>query len=201
MKFIKQLIPAGLAIIIVMIGFSLNVSAAPVWPHADDVKPDKTWKISFNKPADRSTVSKDSIYITDSKGASISNVITFINSDETVQISPPSGNYRAGETYTIHITQAVKNRNGKALKEGITKTFTIEKITYDLVNVQTDGTTAVVRKFNSFEEAAGQMASNQAVLKSGTIIYMPSGLVSTKSANGSSLTILYSDKSLKREVT
>ncbi|WP_301107737.1 N-acetylglucosaminidase [Sporosarcina sp.] len=201
MKFLKPLIATSLAALVVMISFSLNAGAATVWPHVDNVEPTKTWKISFNKPVDRKTVTNKSIYITDSKGIKLSNVITFSNSDETVQILPPSGNYRAGETYTIHITPAVENRDGKALKEGVTKTFTIEKVTYDLANVQTDGTVSIVRKFTSFEEAASQMTQNQAVLKSGMIVHMPSGLVSTKSANGSSLTILHSDKLLKKEVT
>lgn len=201
MKFIKQLIVTSLATLVVMIGMSLNVGAATEWPHAVDVEPNKTWKISFNKPVDRTTVNANSIYITDSKNVKLTNAVSFSNSDEIVQILPPSGNYRAGETYTIHITPAIKNRDGKALKEGITKTFTIEKVTYDLANVQTDGTVSIVRKFNSFGEAASQMTKNQAVLKSGMVVHMPSGLVSTKSANGSSLTILHSDKLLKKEVT
>ncbi|WP_153730428.1 N-acetylglucosaminidase [Sporosarcina obsidiansis] len=203
MKLFRNITAGILIVFLLMLVQSLSVEAtSTTWPQTNNVPSDKIWKITFNKSVDRMTVNANSIYITNSKGTKLSNSITFSNSDRYVHIAPPTGGYRHAETYTLHITQSVRNSEGKPLKESITKTFTIEEApTYDLANVQADGATTIVEKFPSFEEAMRRMGADQAILLNGIIIHMPDGLVVTKATNGSSLTILHSDKLLKKEET
>ncbi|WP_198040317.1 N-acetylglucosaminidase [Sporosarcina ureae] len=191
-------------VIVFLLTFAMTLSTkAATWEdHSPDQNPDKPWTVTFNKPVNKNTVNKKSIYITDSKGVTQNNEITYSDSDQKVHIAPPAGNYRSGETYTLHITQAVHNTDGKPLKASVTKTFSIKAgMTYDLANVQANGTTTIVEKFPSFEAAASRMNSNQVVLFQNNIIHMPSGLISTVAYGGSSLTILYANENLTREET
>ncbi|WP_158231975.1 MULTISPECIES: glucosaminidase domain-containing protein [unclassified Sporosarcina] len=181
---------------------TLSTKAATWEDHSADQDPDKPWTVTFNKPVNKDTVNKKTIYITDSKGVTQNNEITYSDSDQKVHIAPPAGNYRSGETYTLHITQAVHNTDGKPLKAPVTKTFSIKAgITYDLANVQANGTTTIAEKFPSFEAAAGRMKSNQVVLFQNKIVHMPKGFISTVAYGGSSLTILYANENLTRQET
>ncbi|MDV6378757.1 glucosaminidase domain-containing protein [Sporosarcina sp. GW1-11] len=199
----KYLLFTGVAVLVSLIFTSFSAEATTVtWPHSPNEEPNKSWKVSFNKPVDRATVNSNTVYITDSTDVKQPNVLTFSNGDQSIHIAPPIEGYRHAETYTLHITESVRNMDGKALKQSVSKTFTIkEQPTYDVVNVQQDGTTTLIAKYNTFEEASRRMQPNQAVLFQGKIIHMPAGLVATKSFGSSSLTILHSDKLLKKEVT
>ncbi|PIC63223.1 hypothetical protein CSV79_12835 [Sporosarcina sp. P13] len=203
MKLVKKLVMSSMLMFVLLIAMSLSVEAASItWPHSPNEEADKTWTISFSKPVNRTTVNSNTVYITDSLGVRQTNSFAFSNSDTFVHIAAPSGGYRHAETYTLHITQGVKNSDGKALKEYVTKTFTIKaELTYDVINVKQDGTTSLVAKYSTFEDASHRMQSTQAVSYQGKIIHMPAGLVSTKSFGSSSITILHSDKLLKKEVT
>ncbi|WP_240315706.1 glucosaminidase domain-containing protein [Sporosarcina sp. PTS2304] len=180
-----------------------TVEAATIaWPHSSDEEPNKSWKVTFNKSVDRATVNPETLYITDSKGVKQANSWTFSNNDQSIHIAPPADGYRFAETYTMHITESVRTIEGKALKQRVSKTFTIKKQpTYEVVTVKSDGSTTVVNNFSNFGDALRQMGSNEAIMFQGKIIHMPAGLVSTKSLGSSSLTILHSDKLLKKEIT
>ncbi|WP_233192125.1 glucosaminidase domain-containing protein [Sporosarcina sp. P34] len=195
-------IPSTLFAVLITLVMTLSTEAA-TWPdHSPDQNPDKPWTITFNKPVNKDTVSESTIYIKDSKGTTQNNEITYSDSDKKVHIAPPTGNYRSGETYTLHITQAVHNTDNQPLNAPVTKTFSIKAgITYDLANVQANGTTSTVERFPSFEAAASRMNSNQVVLFQNNIIHMPKGLISTVAYGGSSLTILYADQALKTQET
>lgn len=186
-----------------LVTFSLMfVAEAATWPdHSPNQEPDKSWTITFNKPVKRETV-PGSIYITDSQGIIQENVLSYSDADKKIHIAPPVGNYRYGEHYTLVITQAVENTDGQSLKSPITKTFSIKAgVTYDLANVQANGTTSIIERFPSFEAAANRMNSNQVVLLQNKIIHMPAGLVSTVAYGGSSLTILYANEALTTQET
>lgn len=202
MKSMTKLITTAVIAFLITLAMTLSTEAATWQDPSPDQNPDKTWIVTFNKPVNKDTVSEDTIYIKDSKGVTQTNAITYSDSDKKVHIAPPAGNYRSGETYTLHITQAMHNTDGNPLKVPVTKTFSImTDRTYDLANVQANGTTNVVERFPSFEAAASRMNGNQVVLFQNHIIHMPSGLISTVAYGGSSLTILYADKDLKRQET
>ncbi|WP_232329845.1 MULTISPECIES: glucosaminidase domain-containing protein [unclassified Sporosarcina] len=192
------------AVIAIMVTFALTLSAeAAAWQdHSPDQEPDKTWIVTFNKPVDKATVTTKTIYITDSNNEKQTNPITYSDSDKKIHMAPPAGNYRNRETYTLHITQALRNNEGTELKEPVTKTFSIKKSpTYDVATVQANGTTTVAASYPSFEAAASQMRAGQAVLFQNEIIHMPAGLVSTVASGGSSLTILYNNAALTSQET
>lgn len=198
----KYLMVVSVAVIGSFLVTSFFAEAATItWPHAANQEADKTWKITFNKPVDRTTVTSDTLYSVDSDGVKQKNTITFSNEDRSIQIEPPLEGYRFSQTYTLHITEAIHNVAGKSLKQNVSKTFTIKDVFYEVVNVPAKGPFTLVEKYKSFELAARQMQSDQAVVLHGEIIHMPAGLVSTKALGKSSLTILHSDPSLKREVT
>lgn len=201
MKNMTKLITTTVIALLVTFALTLSVEAA-TWPdHSPNEEPNKTWTITFNKPVNRATV-PTSIYIKDSQGIRQQNAFTYSDADRKIHIVPPTGNYRNGENYTLYITQAVQNTDGKPLKTAVTKTFSIKAgVTYDLANVQANGTTTIVERFPSFEAAASRMNSNQAVLFQNKIVHMPTGIVSTVAYGGSSLTILYADEALKFQET
>ena len=198
MKFITTSAIALMAIF-ALIG---SVEAA-TWPdHSPDQERDKTWTVTFNKPVNKATVNANTLYITDSKGTKQGNAITYSENDKKIHIAPPAGNYINGEKYTMYITQAVQNSDGKQLKEPVIKTFSIKKsTTYDLADVQADGTTILVEKYLNFEDAKSNMNDNQAVLFQNKIIHMPKGFVSTIAPDNKSVTILYTNTNLKTEET
>ncbi|WP_231293352.1 N-acetylglucosaminidase [Sporosarcina sp. P33] len=191
------------AVITLLVSFALTLSAeAAAWPsHSPNKEANKTWTVTFNKPVDKTTVNSN-VYITDSKGVKQQNSFTYSAFDKKVHIAPPAGNYRNGETYTLHITQAVYNTDGELLKSPITKTFSIKAgVTYDVANVQANGMTSIVESFSSFEAAASRINSSQVVLFQNKIVHMPKGLVSTMAYGNSSLTILYANKALTIQET
>ncbi|PIC77050.1 hypothetical protein CSV74_07185 [Sporosarcina sp. P19] len=202
MKSMTKLLTTTIIVFLLTFAMTLSTKAATWEDHSPDQNPDKPWTVTFNKPVNKNTVNEKSIYITDSKRVTQNNEITYSDSDQKVHIAPPVGNYRSGETYTLHITQAVHNTDGKPLKAPVTKTFSIKAdITYDLANVQANGTTTIVEKFSSFEAAASRMNSNQVVLFQNKIVHMPKGFISTVAYGGSSLTILYANENLTRQET
>ena len=184
--------------------FALTGQAeAANWPdHSPDQEPNKTWTITFNKPVNKATINSDTLYIMDSRGAKQNNAITYSENDTKIHIAPPVGNYTTGEKYTMYITQAIQNTDGKPLKVPITKTFSIKKSsTYDLADIQADGTQTIVGKYLNFEDAKRNMNTDQAVLYQNKIVHMPTGLISTVPSGSSSLTILYANEALIAQET
>ena len=191
------------AVLALMTGLAIILPAEAAWPdHSPDQLPDKTWTITFNKPVDRETINKNTLYIRDSRETKQDNRFTYSDSDRKIHIAPPPARYQNGETYMLYITQGVQNMDGKPLKTPVTKTFSIQAgDTYDLATVQANGTTTVVDRFSSFEAAANRMTAGQAVLYRNKIVHMPKGLVSTVAAGSSSLTILYANEKLTLQET
>lgn len=175
---------------------------ASAWPDSPNEGPYKIWNIKFSKAADRSTVNSDSIYITDSFGIKQDNTYTFSGDGKMIQVLPPENGYRAGETYILYVTKSVRTETGEPLKEQAVKRFMIkEESRYEVAAVSADGKLSPVASYSNFASAAARMSSGQAVVHNGEIIHMPKGLVSTLSSKTSSLTILYADKQLKKQLT
>ena len=110
-----KLITTAVIAFLITLAMTLSTEAATWQDPSPNQNPDKTWIVTFNKPVNKDTVSEDTIYIKDSKGVTQTNAITYSDSDKKVHIAPPAGNYRSGETYTLHITQAMHNTDGNPL--------------------------------------------------------------------------------------
>ncbi|SEJ63048.1 S-layer homology domain-containing protein [Bhargavaea ginsengi] len=73
---------------------------------------------------------------------------------------------------------------------------------YATANVNADGTTKVVKKYNTFEEAAAAMGNEQVVVYGDTVVKMQYGVVITKpTLSGSSLTNVYEKPDMKTAFT
>ncbi|EMR07937.1 Endo-1,4-beta-xylanase A precursor [Bhargavaea cecembensis DSE10] len=67
-----------------------------------------------------------------------------------------------------------------------------EELSYATAETVSDGTTTVVKKYKSFEEAAGAMGNGQVVIYGDSIVKMQSGVVITKpTLSGSTLTNVF----------
>lgn len=172
------------------------------WEESVDVKKDKIWTVKFNRAVNPISIHSDSIFVVDETGAKKAIRYSFTSGNTQVLVSPPTEGYSYGSSYTLHITDKIKDSDGKSLSKYVKKKFTIEKpITYNVVNLQQDGTTSVVKSYYTYAEAADNLQTNQAIHYNGSLIKIPGGMVVTKAASGSSLTIIYADKQLKKEIT
>lgn len=200
MEYMKLWIAAA---ILAFISLAVPEQAdASAWPDSLNEEPDKIWNIKFSKATDHSTVNSDSIYITDSFGIKQDNTYTFSEDGKMIQVLPPENGYRAGETYTLYVTKSVRTETGEPLKEQAVKKFMVkEESRYKVAAVSADGKLSPVASYSNFASAAARMGSGQAVLYNGDIIHMPEGLVSTLAGKTSSVTILYADKQLKKQLT
>lgn len=194
-----------ITILLIFSLFLFGIAASPT--HAASISDDsfdnpttKEWTISFNKPVDPSSVHSNSVYVTNQAGNKVNT--TASTRQDKVIVSPPTNGYTNGETYTLHITD-VRNANGVNLKESVHKNFTIEKIvkTYDVVNVLANGTTAITSSFNTYGQAVANKRADQAIQFDGVIITMLAGIVVTKQAGASSLTIIYEHPNFRTNQT
>ena len=65
------------------------------------------------------------------------------------------------------------------------------ELTFDTATIQADGTTKLLKKYKTYDEALAVLKGEQAILYGDSIIKMPSGIVVTKPTLASSLTNIY----------
>ena len=92
------------------------------WKEKVNVPSNKEWKIRFNYPIDGSVLDSRNIYIKDSKGNIIRNVILYFDNETTIVIRPYR-NYDSG-VYYLYI-ENIKSTTGKELKQGVKMKFTV----------------------------------------------------------------------------
>ncbi|SES04175.1 glucosaminidase domain-containing protein [Psychrobacillus sp. OK032] len=191
--------------VILLFALPLMASAEEFESNLDDalnVKPDKVWTITFNKPIDPASAHSNSIFVVNSLGEKKNGAITVSANRKSVIVAPPLEDYKNAETYTLHITRDIKDDKGESLSSYTFKKFTIGSSgTYDIVSILANGTTNLVKSYAKFEEAVTNLKADQAIQYNGSLIKMPSGLVVTKATASSVLTNIYSDKQLKKAAT
>lgn len=200
-KYSSKYIIISLFALVMMLVLPAWVTAAPM-DDAINVRSDKTWTITFNKEVDSTSINSNSIYVLDQFGTKTNGKITVSSNRKSVIISPPAEGYTYSATYTLHITNSVKDENGKPLSTYNQKKFTIEALgTYDIVNISSNGTTSLVKTYDTYEKALTNLKTNQGIQYKGSLIKMPSGMVITNANTTSVLTNIYSDKQLTKPVT
>ncbi|MBP2032338.1 N-acetylmuramoyl-L-alanine amidase [Clostridium algifaecis] len=80
-----------------------------------NVEINKTWKISFNKELDKSTINESSIIVTDSSGNTVPVKINIEDNGCVVDVTP-QGNYKYGQAYSVTVKSGIKTSNGDTLK-------------------------------------------------------------------------------------
>jgi len=97
-------------------------------PHTT-VTPEKEWTISFNHAVNPDSVSNKTVYVTDSAGNILTNVVSVSNTDEkAVVVKAPTNGYEHGQTYTLHIAQSVAMKHATtSLNDAVEMKFVIEE--------------------------------------------------------------------------
>ncbi|UZQ50261.1 cadherin-like beta sandwich domain-containing protein [Clostridium kluyveri] len=88
------------------------------------VDADKKWQIKFTKPADAATVTKNNVYVVNSKGIKVEAEISY-GSDNLLKVTPVEL-YKSGETYYLYITKGVKAKDGTSLVNELRYQFTVK---------------------------------------------------------------------------
>lgn len=179
-----------------------SLSSAASFETSVNVKPDKTWTITFNKAVDASSVHANSVYVLDQFGVKQNGPLTVASDRKSVQVAAPTEGYTYAATYTLHITNSVTDEDGKPLATYNQKQFTIETPgTYDVVNIAANGTTSVVKSYATYEIALTNLKPGQAIQYKDSLIKMSRGMVVTKANGANVLTNVYSDKQLTKAFT
>lgn len=198
----KHIVIYFLAIIIALIAPMIASAEGLPADDALNVKPNKTWTIKFSKEVDPATINTDSIFVLDQFGEKKNGAVTLSADQKTVSVAPPLEGYIHSATYTLFITNNIKDKNGEPLSKDISKKFTIEAPgTYNIVSIQSDGTTSLVKTYATYNEALTNLKADQAIQYKDSLIKMPGGLVITKATATNLLTNIYSDKQLTKAVT
>lgn len=184
-----------------LITSTIPAYAEVIWDSSPDQPINKPWTVSFNQSVDPLSVHKDSVYVMNELGDKITTTST-VRGDK-ITISPPPTNYTNGETYTLHITNLVRNTEGEQLKEPVRKKFTIVQAPkpYDVVTIHPDGSTTSTNSFTTFAEAVAHTNTGQAIVFKNKIIKMPIGIIVTKPTASSSLTNIYTNETFKSAYT
>lgn len=92
-----------------------------------DIPTDKVWEFSFGNELDSSTVNTQNITITDGSGDSVPVGISLANEQKTIRITPPSGGYKKGETYVLHVENKVGYTNGGTVSKPYDLAFSTQR--------------------------------------------------------------------------
>ncbi|MEK4711876.1 glucosaminidase domain-containing protein [Sporosarcina sp. FSL K6-5500] len=176
-------------------------NAEIAWDMSADQPTNKPWTITFNKPVDRNSVGANTVFVVDAAGNKVKSEV--LTDGDKVIILPPNGGYTPSTTYSLHVTNGVRNSDDTPLKESVIKKFSIVEAdpTYDTATLRSDGSTTISKSFATYNEAIAALTVGQVILYDDAIIKMDSGIVVTKPTVDSVLTIIYSDQNFRNEAT
>lgn len=124
MKKVK-IFTASIAIFLTLIAAS-SVKAANFKDY-QVVNSNKTWTVKFTQELTLDELNKASIVVKDSKGTIIPVNLQPGADGKTILILPPSEGYKSGESYTLTLSDNIKNIKGKKLKTNTDMHFSIKK--------------------------------------------------------------------------
>lgn len=97
-------------------------SNASKWDKKQSKDVKKSWKISFNKDLDPSTVNDTSVMVIDDNFEPVE--CTIACTGGTIVVTPVNS-YQAGKTYHIYLSTAIADKNGKHLSKAIHQDFVV----------------------------------------------------------------------------
>ncbi|KYH34721.1 hypothetical protein CLTEP_13180 [Clostridium tepidiprofundi DSM 19306] len=104
-----------------------------------DVKPNKIWSIKFNKDIDTNSIKDDSVKVVDSNGNKMDIKLKTKLDDSTVlEVIPPDEGYVFGETYTLYVSDDIKDVSGNKLSKPVRMKFTIKSTEYDYATAKVE---------------------------------------------------------------
>lgn len=75
----------------------------------------KQWNLTFNWPLKSATVTKQNIFIRDTKNNNVNNTLKLNSDEKTVTVDAPQGGYLPGKRYNMNITSNVRTKGGNGL--------------------------------------------------------------------------------------
>jgi hypothetical protein len=93
-----------------------NIDKQNKFSNVNEVALNKRWIIKLNKQVDINSVSKESVYVTDSSNNKVDIELSFNRKKDSI-IVKPINEYKKGEKYHIHITDKIKAVDGTRLKQ------------------------------------------------------------------------------------
>ena len=103
------------------------LSVSSVTPESDATNVPVNTEISatFSEALDTSTVTTDSVYVTDKDGKAVDGTVTY-NADDKKVVFTPSADLAYSTTYTVTLTTAIKSESGTPLADNASWSFTTE---------------------------------------------------------------------------
>ncbi|MEW9108958.1 MAG: phosphodiester glycosidase family protein [Cytobacillus gottheilii] len=83
----------------------------------------KQWKVEFNIPLSPLSITKENIYVENSKGERMPISVKLSNDLKTVLVNAPSAGYQSGENYRLTVTKYVTSTKGMGLRKDFYMTF------------------------------------------------------------------------------
>lgn len=97
-----------------------------VFDKKENVEPQKTWRVTFNKAVDHNTIHNGNTYIVNKRTGQTVKVDYQLESNGTVLAMMPEKNFTSGETYTLIIDKRVKSGAGINLSQPAAIEFTVK---------------------------------------------------------------------------
>ncbi|PIC94855.1 hypothetical protein CSV69_14570 [Sporosarcina sp. P26b] len=85
---------------------------------------DKEWTITFNQVPELSAITPENIYVKDANNNIVDTVPSLIDKSKKVKLPAPLAGYRANETYTLYVDEAIYSAKEQMLKESVKLDFT-----------------------------------------------------------------------------
>ncbi|KYH36009.1 putative sporulation-specific glycosylase YdhD [Clostridium tepidiprofundi DSM 19306] len=92
----------------------------------------KIWTIKFSKQIDKSTVNDKNIYVIDSNKNRVDIDLEILNDGKWITVSPKYS-YKSNETYTLFVSNRIKDINGNHMKDSTAMVFTTSDKTNDKI--------------------------------------------------------------------
>jgi beta-N-acetylglucosaminidase len=93
--------------------------------HRMNVKADKVWEIKFNQGINEDKL-KEKVLVFKPIGSKADVKISYDPINKIIKVEPPLGGYVPGQTYSLHIYDAITDLNSNPLKASVIMNFTIE---------------------------------------------------------------------------
>ena len=104
-----------------------------------DVKPNKIWSIKFNKDIDTNSIKDGSVKVVDSNGNKLDiKLKTKLDDSSVLEVIPPDKGYAFGETYTLYVSDGIKDISGNNLLKSVRMKFTIKSTEYDYATAKVE---------------------------------------------------------------
>ncbi|WP_155979571.1 Ig-like domain-containing protein [Sporosarcina ureae] len=92
----------------------------------ENIKPTKTWSVTFNQAVDENTINNSNTYIVEKESGKSVKVEYALQEEGTLLEITPEKNFTSGVTYTLIVDQRVTSGAGKQLNEPAAIEFTVK---------------------------------------------------------------------------